>query len=213
MSCIPLYTLRIGGVGLSERSYRQILVTHRATPIIRLLDSLRARGSAGSLMRSHSWDISAVSTDRLGSFLNVDFEPRVAASLCTVVRRDSSWCQSRKESPYHSRPKPLSLFANNSGVKNMLNHSEVQVEWLAMASQKNSKNGSKVRRQVFKSLQSQRMITKYVLPKCTQRKRGWKRRKRRVLRFRSHIRGAEKKLNGVSIPTFEPGSDALGSCK
>jgi hypothetical protein len=33
-------------------------------------------------MRSHSWEISAVSTDRLGSFLKVDLEPSVAASLC-----------------------------------------------------------------------------------------------------------------------------------
>ena len=56
-------------------------ITHRATPIMRLLESRRARGSGGSTMRSHSWEMSAVSTERLGSFLKEDFAPRVAASL------------------------------------------------------------------------------------------------------------------------------------
>jgi len=32
-------------------------------------------------MRSHNSEISAVRTDRLGSFLNDDLEPKVAASL------------------------------------------------------------------------------------------------------------------------------------
>ena len=58
--------------------------THRAAPIIRLLDSLRARGSFGCMMRLHNCAISAVWTDRLGSFLKVDLDPRVAASLMTV---------------------------------------------------------------------------------------------------------------------------------
>jgi hypothetical protein len=32
-------------------------------------------------MRSHNCDISAVRTDRFGSFLNEDLDPKVAASL------------------------------------------------------------------------------------------------------------------------------------
>lgn len=55
--------------------------THRTTPNIRLLDSRKARGSTGSEMRSHSLVMSAVRTDFLGSFLNADLDPRVAANL------------------------------------------------------------------------------------------------------------------------------------
>lgn len=48
---------------------------------MRLLDNLNASGSEGSAIRSHNWEISAVRTERFGSFLNVDFDPKVAASL------------------------------------------------------------------------------------------------------------------------------------
>jgi hypothetical protein len=37
-------------------------------------------------MRSHNRVISAVSTERLGSFLKDDFEPRVAASLPSFLK-------------------------------------------------------------------------------------------------------------------------------
>lgn len=81
MIYLPLYTLRISSEVERVTPQNIQFIAHRATPTIRLLDNLSARGSAGSAMRSQSWEISAVSTDRLGSFLNVDLEPRVAASL------------------------------------------------------------------------------------------------------------------------------------
>ena len=52
---------------------------------MRLEDNRRARGSLGSAMRSHNCEISAVRTDRLGSFLKDDLGPRVAASLSGTV--------------------------------------------------------------------------------------------------------------------------------
>lgn len=55
--------------------------SYRTTPNIRLLDRRSASGSTGSDIKSHSWAISALSTDLLGSFLKVDLEPKVAASL------------------------------------------------------------------------------------------------------------------------------------
>ena len=54
---------------------------------MRLLDNLRASGSEGSAIRSHNCEISAVRTERFGSFLNIDFEPKVAASLQDVVTK------------------------------------------------------------------------------------------------------------------------------
>ena len=55
--------------------------SYRAAPIIRLLDNLSARGSGGSAISLHSSDMSAVKTERFGSFLKDDFAPSVAASL------------------------------------------------------------------------------------------------------------------------------------
>lgn len=66
---------------ISGEDSLNIIPHYRATPTMRLLDNLKASGSAGSAMRSHSCAISAVNTERLGSFLKVDLEPRVAASL------------------------------------------------------------------------------------------------------------------------------------
>ena len=54
---------------------------YRTTPNIRLLDKRKAKGSAGSEIKSHNWVIFAVSTDLLGNFLKTDLEPKVAASL------------------------------------------------------------------------------------------------------------------------------------
>lgn len=54
---------------------------YRTAPYIRLLDSLKANGSAGSAMRSQSFAMSAVIMDLFGNFLKTDFEPRVAANL------------------------------------------------------------------------------------------------------------------------------------
>lgn len=54
---------------------------YRATPTIRLLERRRAKGSCGSAIRPHSCDIFAVKTERLGSLLKEDFDPKVAASL------------------------------------------------------------------------------------------------------------------------------------
>lgn len=51
---------------------------------MRLLDRRSASGSAGSAMRSHSCEMSAVKTERLGSFLKDDLAPRVAANLRVV---------------------------------------------------------------------------------------------------------------------------------
>lgn len=69
------------------------MVSHRATPTIRLLDNRKAKGSTGSAIRSHSCAISAVRTERFGSLLNVDLEPNVAASLLftSPVRKGSEF--------------------------------------------------------------------------------------------------------------------------
>jgi hypothetical protein len=81
-------------------------------------------------MRSHNCVISAVNTERFGSFLNVDLEPRVAASLfCekeNIVKLGLVQAKNNKQTrePHHRRPKPLSLLASNSGVKNMVNYTE-----------------------------------------------------------------------------------------
>ena len=83
---IPLYTL---GKSCQRNALRVVKKTYRTTPNIRLLDNLNASGSTGSEMRSHSFAMSAVRTDFLGSFLNADFEPRVAASLTEGKRRIS----------------------------------------------------------------------------------------------------------------------------
>ena len=66
-------------------------------------------------MRSHNCEISAVKTDRLGSFLNDDLEPNVAASLPEKIQM----ALGEKEATHHRRPKPLSLRDNSSGVKNI----------------------------------------------------------------------------------------------
>lgn len=60
---------------------------YRTTPTIRLLDSRSASGSSGSAMSPHSCAISAVSTERRGSFLKDDFAPKVAASLEPYAQR------------------------------------------------------------------------------------------------------------------------------
>ena len=91
--------------------------THRTAPNIKLLDRRRANGSAGSEIRLHSPVISAVITDRLGSFLNADFDPSVAASL--DANRSFKKRVEKKDVAYQSRPNPLSRFARSSGVKNM----------------------------------------------------------------------------------------------
>ena len=48
---------------------------------MRLLDKRKARGSGGLTMRLQSCEMSAVITERLGSFLKDDLGPRVAANL------------------------------------------------------------------------------------------------------------------------------------
>jgi hypothetical protein len=63
--------------------------------------------------------MSAVRTERLGSFLNVDFEPRVAASLGQKTLSLRIPMDGIVMGNYQSRPKPLSLLVNSSGVKNI----------------------------------------------------------------------------------------------
>lgn len=92
---------------------------YRAAPYIRLLDSLKANGSAGVAIRSQSWAISAVITDRFGSFLKADFEPSVAANLWNALSTFSVMHELVCIT-YHSKPKPLSRRESNSGVKNMV---------------------------------------------------------------------------------------------
>lgn len=59
--------------------------SYRTTPNIRLLDKRKAKGSAGSEIKSHNWVMFAVSTDLLGNFLRTDLEPRVAANLAEPI--------------------------------------------------------------------------------------------------------------------------------
>lgn len=73
--CISVSNMR----GCRENSWR--VSSYRTTPNIKLLESRNARGSSGSEIRSHNWVMSAVSTERLGNFLKVDLDPKVAASL------------------------------------------------------------------------------------------------------------------------------------
>lgn len=85
----------LGGMYLDIRCSRSTVIragrwyscldTHRATPTIRLDESRRASGSFGSAIRSHNCEISAVKTDRLGSFLKDDLEPSVAANLLETI--------------------------------------------------------------------------------------------------------------------------------
>lgn len=61
--------------------------------------------------------MSAVITERLGSFLNADLDPNVAASLRIYLSAAPGPKSGNKD--YHRRPKPLSLFDSRSGEKNM----------------------------------------------------------------------------------------------
>ena len=95
-------------IGSRNRAWK----THRATPTIRQLESRSARGSVGSMMSSHNCDISAVKTERLGSFLNLD--PKVAANL------NYKYVNKRGQlSAHHKRPNPLSRLASSSALKNI----------------------------------------------------------------------------------------------
>ena len=60
--------------------------------------------------------MSAARTELLGSFLKEDLDPSVAANLCKIL---STAVASRKWVTHHNSPKPLSLFVNSSGEKNM----------------------------------------------------------------------------------------------
>lgn len=73
--------------------------TYRATPTIRLLESLSARGSTGSAISPHSCEMSAIRTERLGNFLNDDFAPKVAASLQVTVLNDANCFYHAEYSP------------------------------------------------------------------------------------------------------------------
>lgn len=90
--------------------------TYRTTPNIKLLDNRSARGSDGSEMRSHNCVISAVRTERFGSFLKEDRDPSVAANLSNEIRRGMVFIGEIK---YQRRPKPLSRLERSSGVKNI----------------------------------------------------------------------------------------------
>lgn len=94
--------------------------THRAAPTNKFEERRRARGSAGVAISRHNWEMSVVITERLGSFLNADLDPSVAASL-GIWR--SAFLEPRSSSEgvnyYHRRPKPLSLFDSSSGEKNI----------------------------------------------------------------------------------------------
>jgi hypothetical protein len=97
-------------------------------PTIRLLDNLNANGSEGSAIRSHSCAISAVRTERFGSFLNVDLEPNVAASLLhhkEGLKRFRDGCGEGEGAYYQRSPKPLSLRASSSDEKNIISTSNV----------------------------------------------------------------------------------------
>ena len=107
-TCILTNQPRVNGLGrthlgihcrdptdISARKCFPCCGTYRATPTIRLDDSRRARGSLGWAIRSHNCEISAVKTDRLGSFLNDDLEPKVAASLLKLFR----WLSARRRRP------------------------------------------------------------------------------------------------------------------
>lgn len=61
--------------------------------------------------------MSAVRTERFGSFLKADLDPSVAANLVFKVKLQNS---GTKKASHQSRPTPLSLFASISGVKNMM---------------------------------------------------------------------------------------------
>lgn len=64
--------------------------------------------------------MSAVITDRFGNFLKTDFDPNVAANLLTRVWiKVLGLCLILEPHTYQSKPKPLSLRASNSGVKNI----------------------------------------------------------------------------------------------
>lgn len=122
------------------RHTSEIIVTHLTTPNMRLLDKRSASGSTGCTMRPHNCPMSAVSTDRLGSFLKVDFDPSVAASL-----------KNRQQAPYangqrthHSSPKPLSRRARSSWVKNIGDHT--QSERLQRLSRKRAQDASRQER-------------------------------------------------------------------
>ena len=93
--------------------------SYRTTPNIKLLDSRRARGSFGSEIKSQSWVMSAVRTERFGSFLKLDLEPSVAASLKKKGRQTKVELR-HMNIRHHRRPKPLSRFPSNSAVKNMV---------------------------------------------------------------------------------------------
>lgn len=69
--------------------------SYRTTPNIRLLDKRKAKGSAGSEIKSHNSVIFAVSTDLLGNFLKTDLEPKVAANLAEPVLRGSRMSSSQ----------------------------------------------------------------------------------------------------------------------
>jgi hypothetical protein len=64
--------------------------------------------------------MSAVITERLGSFLKADLDPSVAASLRIYSSVQHDAATAGKVVEYHNRPKPLSLFNSRSGEKNMV---------------------------------------------------------------------------------------------
>ena len=68
----------------------------------------------------------AVITERLGSLLNDDFAPSVAASLQST---QNILAATEFSETHHNRPNPLSRRDSNSGEKNMVGQDRGSGQW------------------------------------------------------------------------------------
>jgi hypothetical protein len=117
--------------------------SYRTTPTMRLLDSRSARGSEGCEISPHSCAMSAVRTERRGSFLKDDLAPSVAANL--VQRSGKNGVCSGWWGANQRRPKPLSRRERSSLEKNMTgksNDGSAQSYRLLMSDKEGREQGS-----------------------------------------------------------------------
>ena len=105
-----------------EKSWR----AHRVTPIMRWLESLRARGSSGSSIKLHNELMSAFRIERRGSFLKLDRDPGVGR-LDQIIQMDSLGYRTRASQSHFRAEKgarsrttsdktPLSKWRKRNGV-------------------------------------------------------------------------------------------------